>query len=90
LYDTLYDNAGSFKPLQRLCDQAAAEMAGIGKMYEITARWRGGLIHDITPITMIYVSPLSEWCYPVSAEYNLRDDIVKLRLVKRTYSEGNQ
>ena len=90
LYDTLYDNAESFKPLQRLCDQAAAEMAGIGKMYEITARWRGGLIHDITPITMIYVSPLSEWCYPVSAEYNLRDDIVKLRLVKRIYSEGNQ
>ena len=90
LYDTNYDNAARFIPLQRLCDQAAAEMSEIGRMYEITARWRGGLIYDITPRTMVYVAPLNEWCYPVSAEYNLRDDEVRLRLVKREYSEGEQ
>jgi hypothetical protein len=90
LYDTIYDDAQMFTPLQRLCDQAAEEMAGRGKMYEIVARWRGGLVYDITPLTMIYVAPLNEWCYPVSAKYDLRYDEVKLRLVKRIYEEGNQ
>lgn len=90
LYDSLYRDAQLFDPLQRLCDQAAEELSKVGRLYEIYARWRGGLTYDITPITMIYVDPLNEWCYPVSVKYNLRDDEVLLRLIKRTYSEGNQ
>ena len=90
LYDTPYSDAQLFSPLQRLCDQAAAEMSAIGQMYELKARWRGGLIHNITPITMIYIASLNAWAYPVGCEYNLRDDEVRLRLLKRNYSEGNQ
>lgn len=90
LYDTLYRDAQLFDPLQRLCDQAAEELSKTGRLYEIYARWRAGLTYDITPITMVYVDPLNEWCYPVSVKYNLRDDEVLLRLIKRTYSEGNQ
>lgn len=90
LYDTPYSDAQPFSPLQRLCDQAIEEGAMTGVMYEINARWRGGLIHNITPATMIYITPLEEWAYPVSCIYNLRDDEVRLRLMKRIYLEGNQ
>lgn len=90
LYDTPYSDARLFSPLQRLCDQAAAEMSKVGRMYDMVALWRRGLEADITPLTMIYIEPLSEWCYPVSIKYNLREDEVQLRMVKRDYSEGNQ
>lgn len=90
LYETPFADSAQFIPLQRLCNQAVEEMSQIGKMYEIKARWRDGIYRDISPFTMIYVEPLSEWCYPVSVNYNLRDDEVLIRLIKRTYSEGNQ
>jgi hypothetical protein len=90
LYDTPYENASLFSPLQRLCDETVSEMNTIGRLYELPVRWRGGITHDITPNTMIYISPLNEWAYAVGWEMNLRDDVIKLKLLRRKYSEGNQ
>lgn len=90
LYDTPYSDAQLFSPLQRLCDETVEEMRTVGRLYELRVRWRGGITYDITPNTMIYITSLNEWAYAVGWEIDLHDDVIKLKLLRREYSEGNQ
>lgn len=90
LYDTPYSDAKLFSPLQRLCDETVTERKTTGEYYEVSVRWRGGIQYDITPNTMVMIAPLAVWAYCVGWELNLRDDVIKLKLLKRVYSEGQQ
>jgi hypothetical protein len=86
LFYTPFVDAKPFNPLQKIVDDAAWEMSKKGQMYTITIREAGAVP---SPLTVTYIQMLLEWSYIVGWEWNVRDNVKKLRLIKREYREIN-
>ena len=86
LFYTPFVDAKPFNPLQKIVDDAAWEMSKKGQMYTITIREAGAVP---SPLTVTYIQMLLEWSYIVGWEWNVRDNVKKLRLIKREYTENN-
>ena len=75
-----------FNPLQRLVDEAAAEGSKVGEMLKMNIRSESAS-EDISPLTVFEMQSMDEMYYPVSITRDYRDEVTKLKLVKRNYNE---
>lgn len=81
LYDTPSSGA-TFNPLQRVADEAAAELSEPIELVELNIR-REELSNDINPMSDIYIDSLGANYYPVSIGRRWREDLLQVKFVKR-------
>jgi hypothetical protein len=79
------DSVSAFNPLQRLANNAATEMNTVAEMYQINIR-RELFDGEITPLSILYMEELDANLYPVSISRDWRDEVLKLKLLKRKIS----
>ena len=84
IYDYV-DGTNEFNPLQRLANNAASEMNTVAEMYQLNIR-RELFNGEITPLSILYMEELDANLYPVSISRDWRDEVLKLKLLKRKIS----
>jgi hypothetical protein len=84
IYDYV-DGTNEFNPLRRLANNAASEMNTVAEMYQLNIR-RELFNGEITPLSILYMEELDANLYPVSISRDWRDEVLKLKLLKRKMS----
>jgi hypothetical protein len=79
------DSVSAFNPLQRLANNAATEMNTVAEMYQLNIR-RELFNGEITPLSILYMEEMDANLYPVSISRDWRDEVLKLKLLKRKIS----
>ena len=79
------DSVSAFNPLQRLANNAASEMSTVAEMYQLNIR-REMFNGNITPLSILYMEELDANLYPVIISRDWRDEVLKLKLLKRKIS----
>ena len=76
-----------FNPLIQLVDEAAAEGSWVGEMLKVNIRteYLQSLQDRMSPLTILELD--DEMYYPVSITQDFRDDVTRVKLLKRRYNE---
>jgi len=86
LVDDANQAAPKFNPLVRLAEEVAREGSRVGEMVKFDIR-REFLSDEVTPTTLFMVDELDDMFYPCSISQNWRDDVLKMKLIKRLNQE---